>query len=259
MSDTFSALAHPARRQILDLLREKDGRTLLDIEGHLPMTRFGVMKHLKVLEDAHLLVWRKVGRAKLHYLNPLPIQEISDRWISRYASPFSRAMRDLKTQAEAKGRTMSNPAPKHVYETFIRATAQAVWDIITDDARTPLWQHYNMNSRTDWRIGGRIEWIMQGKPVIVGEILELDPPRRFTMSFHASWSPEVAADKPSRVTWEIEPLGQSACKLIVVHHDFAGETATYNAVGSGWSEALSRLKTLAETGVPFTLDQPAAA
>ncbi len=146
-----------------------------------------------------------------------------------------------------------------MYETFIRATAQAVWDIITDDARTPLWQHYNMNSRTDWRIGGRIEWIMQGNPVIVGDILELDPPRRFTMSFHASWSPEVAADKPSRVTWEIEPLGQSACKLIVVHHDFAGETATYHAVGSGWSEALSRLKTLAETGVPFTLDHPAAA
>src|SRR5688572_15636691 len=116
MDVVFGALSHPVRRTLLDLLRERDGRTLSDLESHLTMTRFGVMKHLRVLEHAQLVVTRKVGREKLHYLNPAPIQQISDRWISRYASPYVRAMSDLKTQLERKDSAMSQPAPKHVYE-----------------------------------------------------------------------------------------------------------------------------------------------
>src|SRR3712207_6168110 len=114
MDDVFSALSHSTRRTILDLLKERDGRTLTDIEGHLPTTRFAVMKHLKVLENAHLIVTRKVGREKFHYLNPVPIQLISDRWISRYASAFVQTMSDLKTHLEMKGSSMSKAAPKHV-------------------------------------------------------------------------------------------------------------------------------------------------
>ena len=254
MDDIFRALSDPSRRTLLDLLHERDGRTLTDLEGHLAMTRFGAMKHLKVLEDAHLIVTRKVGRQKLHYLNPVPIQQISDRWISRYASPFVRTLSDLKTQLERKDRPMPQSAPKHVYELFIRAPAQAVWDTITDDGKTPLWQHFNMTSRTDWREGGRIEWIMNGNVAIAGEILEIDPPHRLIMSFHAKWSPDVAADKPSRVTCEITPIGADACKLTLVHDGFEGETATSKVVTSGWPEALSRLKTLVETGVPFRID-----
>ena len=254
MDVVFNALAHPVRRSILDLLRERDGRTLTDIEGHLPMTRFGVMKHLKVLEDAHLVVARKVGREKFHYLNPVPIQQISDRWISRYAAPFVRAMSDLKTQLERKDQPMPQPAPKHVYELFIRAPAEAVWDVITDDRKTPLYQHFNMTSRTEWREGGRIEFLMGDRVVIAGEILKLEHPRKLVMSFHAEWSPDVAADKPSRVTWEIAPVGSDACKLTLVHDGFESETATYKAVTGGWPETLSRLKTLVETGAPFNLD-----
>ena len=149
---------------------------------------------------------------------------------------------------------MSQPAPKHVYELFIRAPVQAVWDVITDDEKTPLYQHFNMTSRTEWREGGRIEFLMGEKVVIAGEILELNRPRRLVMSFHAEWSPEVAADKPSRVTWEISPIGDNACKLTLVHDGFAGETATYKAVNGGWPETLSRLKTLVETGVPFSIE-----
>jgi uncharacterized protein YndB with AHSA1/START domain/DNA-binding MarR family transcriptional regulator len=254
MDDVFSALSHAARRTILDLLRVTDGRTLTDIEAQLPITRFGVMKHLKVLEDAHLIVTRKVGRKKFHYLNPTPIQQVSDRWISRYASPFVQTMSNLKDQLEQKGASMSKTAPKHVYEMFIRAPADALWALITDDEKTPLWQHFNMNSRTQWRQGGSIEWIMNGNTVIAGEITEFEPPHRFVMSFHARWAPEVTADRPSRVTWEITPVGEDACKLTLVHDNFEGETATYNAVGAGWTEALSRLKTLVETGVPFRID-----
>ncbi len=258
MDEIFNALAHPVRRSLLDLLRERDGRTLSDLESHLPMTRFGVMKHLKVLEDAHLVVTRKVGREKFHYLNPAPIQQVSDRWISRYAAPFARAMSDLKTQLEGKDQPMSQPAPKHVYELFIRAPAEAVWDVITDDRKTPLYQHFNMTSRTEWREGGRIEFLMNDNTVIAGEILTLERPRRLVMSFHARWSPEVAADRPSRVTWEITPMGE-ACKLTLIHDNFEGDTATYKAVTGGWPETLSRLKTLVETGVPFTVDVSRAA
>ncbi|MBD0274433.1 MAG: SRPBCC domain-containing protein [Acetobacteraceae bacterium] len=255
MNPIFEALAHPIRRTLLDLLRERDGRTLGDLAGHLQaVTRFAVMKHLRVLEDAHLVATRKVGRERLHYLNPAPIQQVADRWISRYAAPFVRAMGDLKDQLEGRTAPMPQPAPRHVYELYIRAPAQAVWDVITDDAKTPLYQHFNMASRTDWRVGGAIEFLMGDQAVIAGEILALDPPRRLAMSFHARWAPDVAADRPSRVTWEITPLGEGACKLTLVHDGFEGETATSKAVTGGWPETLSRLKTLVETGEPFHVE-----
>ncbi len=259
MDDVFGALAHPMRRTLLDRLRERDGQTLSDLEGRLPVTRFAVMKHLKVLEDAHLVVTRKAGREKFHYLNPAPIQQVSDRWISRYAAPFARAMSDLKTRLEGKVSAMSQPAPKHVYELYIRARAEAVWEVITDNEKTPLWQHFNMASRTEWRVGGRIEFLMGDDAVIVGEILALDRPSRLVHSFSAGWAPDVAADAPSRVTWEIAPVGADACKLTLTHDGFDGETATSKAVVGGWPEALSRLKTLVETGTPFIIDAPAGA
>lgn len=251
MDEVFTALAHPARRHLLDLLFEKDGRTLGELEQHLPMTRFGVMKHLRVLEEANLLTTRRIGREKRHYLNPAPLQRVADRWISRYAAPFVRAMSDMKTLVEQ--RTVPMSTPRHVYELYIRASAQAVWDILTDDAKTPLYQHFDMTSRTDWRVGGAISFLMDGRAVIVGEILAMDPPHRLVTSFHARWSPEVAADAPSRVTWEITPIAPDACKLVLIHDDFAGETATSRAVVHGWPETLSRLKTLAETGTPFPI------
>ena len=157
MADVFDALASAHRRQLLDALRERDGRTLGELEGCLPLSRFAVMKHLGVLEDAGLVVTRKVGREKFHYLNPVPIQEVSDRWISRYASPFARSLADLKggfQQGIAKMNTVT-VKPKHVYELFIDASPEAVWAVLTDDEKTPLWQHFNMTSRTEWRVGAR--------------------------------------------------------------------------------------------------------
>jgi uncharacterized protein YndB with AHSA1/START domain len=137
---------------------------------------------------------------------------------------------------------------------FIRASADALWALLTSDEKAPLWQHFNMSSRTDWRAGGSQDWLLNGNVMIGGEILELTPPRRLVTTFHARWAPDVAADRPSRVTWEITPIGDDACKLTLIHDDFEGETATSKAVTGGWPEALSRLKTLAETGLPFTLD-----
>lgn len=101
MDAVFKALADESRRVLLDALRDRDGRTLNELCELLPdMTRFGVMKHLRVLEDAHLVVAEKVGRNKVHHLNPVPIREIHDRWISRYAEPLVVGLLALRDRAE---------------------------------------------------------------------------------------------------------------------------------------------------------------
>src|ERR1700674_2089146 len=100
MDDVFKALADPTRRSLLDKLFKKDGQTLSALEGRLPMTRFGVMKHLRVLEEARLVVTRRRGREKLHFLNAVPIRLIHDRWVSKYAEPWVASLSDLKTQLE---------------------------------------------------------------------------------------------------------------------------------------------------------------
>ena len=259
MDAIFDALGNPYRRRLLDALRQRDGQTLSELEAVLPVTRFGVMKHLKVLEDAHLVVTRKIGREKFHYLNPVPIQQVSDRWISRYAAPLVRSMSDVQRQLEGGLPAMSATAPTHVYELYIKAPPQAVWEVLTDDARTPLWQKSNMACRADWREGGAISFLVDDHPVIVGELVEVDPPRKLVHTFSARWSAEVAADQPSRVTWEVQPVGENVCKLVLTHDDFGGETATSRQVSGGWPESLSRLKTLIETGEPLLVPSASAA
>ena len=100
MDEVFKALADPTRRSLLDELFNEDGQTLSALEERLPMTRFGVMKHLKVLEDAGLVVTRKRGREKLHFLNPVPIRLIHDRWVSKYAEPWAAGLTELKADLE---------------------------------------------------------------------------------------------------------------------------------------------------------------
>jgi DNA-binding transcriptional ArsR family regulator len=100
MDEVFKALADPTRRSLLDALFERDGQTLSELEGRLPMTRFGVMKHLRVLEEAGLVKTRKRGREKLHFLNPVPIRLVHDRWVSKFAEPWTAALSDLKQELE---------------------------------------------------------------------------------------------------------------------------------------------------------------
>ncbi len=100
MDEVFKALADPTRRALLDALFAEDGQTLTSLEQRLPMSRFGVMKHLKVLEEAGLVVTRRQGREKLHYLNPVPIQLVHDRWVSKFAQPWTAALVELKQQLE---------------------------------------------------------------------------------------------------------------------------------------------------------------
>ena len=100
MDEVFKALADPTRRELLDRLFERDGRSLKALEEGLPMSRFGVMKHLRVLEEAGLVTTRRRGREKLHFLNPVPIRLVYERWVGKYAEPWASALSELKQELE---------------------------------------------------------------------------------------------------------------------------------------------------------------
>ena len=132
MDAIFKALNDPARRTLLDCLRQKDGQTLTDLESALDMTRFGVMKHLKVLEDASLITTKKVGRFKYHYLNAVPLQEVIDRWIEPLlAKPVARGILDLKSHLEKDMPYDTAQKPDFVHQTMIKCTQDALWDALT--------------------------------------------------------------------------------------------------------------------------------
>ena len=243
MDLVFRALADPTRRSLLDELFKEDGQTLSALEQRLPMTRFGVMKHLKVLEEANLVTTRRRGREKLHFLNPVPIRLVHDRWVSKYAEPWAATLSGLK-------KTLEEDQMEKVFEIYIKTTPERLWEAITDPE---LRQKYNfgVGVSSDWAPGSRYEAVHAGAgiPISEGENLEVDPPRRLVQSFTALWSDEVKAQGTSRVTWEIEPVGTS-CRLTVVH-DQLPESANPELYG-GWPMILSGLKTLLETGELLT-------
>jgi uncharacterized protein YndB with AHSA1/START domain len=239
--EIFRALADPSRRALLDALRDRDGQALSELEAALPgMTRFGVMKHLRVLADASLITTRRDGRRKLHYLNAVPIRLIYDRWVSKYTEPWAAALTGLKHELET-------PMEK-VYEVYIKTTPERLWQAITDPEQRAK---YNFGARqtSDWNPGSRYEMAAGPVPLGEGENLEVDPPRRLVQTMRALWSEEVKEEGFSRVTWEIEPVGDS-CRLIVTH-DQLREGANEELYG-GWPMILSGLKTWLETGELLT-------
>jgi uncharacterized protein YndB with AHSA1/START domain/DNA-binding transcriptional ArsR family regulator len=241
MDEVFRALADPTRRLLLDELFKQDGQTLNALEQRLPMTRFGVMKHLKLLEAAGLVVTRRRGREKLHFLNPVPIRLIHDRWVSKYTEPWAAALSDLKTRLEDK--TMQK-----VFEIYIKTTPERRWKAITDPEMRRKY-NFGLVVTSDWTPGSRYEGVGQGTPILEGENLEVDPPRRLVQSFRALWGEDVKSEGTSRVNWEIEPVGDS-CRLTVIH-DRLREGANAQLYG-GWMMILSGLKTLLETGETLT-------
>jgi uncharacterized protein YndB with AHSA1/START domain len=243
MDAVFKALADPTRRSLLDALFEADGQTLSALEQRLPLSRFGVMKHLRLLEDAGLITTQRRGREKLHFLNPVPIRLVHDRWVSKYAAPWAAALSGLKRQIEEE--TMEK-----VFEIYIKTTPERLWEAITDpDMRSK----YNFGARvsSDWTPGSRFEMGHAASNGLLGEgeNLEVDPPRRLVQSMVALWSDDVKNEGTSRVTWEIEPVGDS-CRLTVTHDELR-EGANAELYG-GWPMILSGLKTLLETGESLT-------
>jgi uncharacterized protein YndB with AHSA1/START domain len=242
MDEVFRALADPTRRELLDELFRQDGQPLGALEERFAMTRFGVMKHLKLLEEAGLVVTRRQGRQKLHFLNPVPIRLVHDRWVSKYAEPWAAALSDLKTDLE---KTMEK-----VFEIYIRTTPERLWEAITD---SEIRRKYNFGAGvvSDWKPGSRIEMGAEGASGLLGEgeVLEADPPRRLVHTMTALWGDDVKAEGASRVSWEITPVDDS-CQLTVTH-DQLREGANEQLYG-GWPMILSGLKTWLESGQLLT-------
>jgi uncharacterized protein YndB with AHSA1/START domain len=242
MDAVFKALADPTRRGLLDELFRQDGQTLSALEARLPMTRFGVMKHLRVLEQAGLVTTRQRGREKLHFLNPVPIRLVHDRWVSKYAEPWASGLSGLKNKLEAH--------VEKVFEIYIKTTPERLWEAITDPE---IRSKYNFGTRitSDFTRGSRYQQTHPSAPALIGEgeNLEVDPPRRLVQSMRALWDEDVKKEGTSRVTWEIEKVGDS-CRLTVTH-DQLREGANEELYG-GWPMILSGLKTWLETGELLT-------
>ena len=241
MDDVFRAIGDPTRRRLLDELFKRDGQTLGALERRLPMTRFGVMKHLRVLEQAGLVVTKRRGREKLHFLNAIPIRRVHDRWVSKYAAPWAAALTSLK-------QTLEDATMEKVFEIYIKTTPERLWHAITD---TDMRRKYTFGAgvTSNWKKGSRYEGEGQGALIFEGENMEVDPPRKLVQSFRALWGEDVKSEGTSRVTWDITPVGDS-CRLTVTH-DQLRDGANGQLYG-GWPMILSGLKTLLETGELLT-------
>ena len=242
MDAVFKALADPTRRSVLDSLFEEDGQSLTALEERLPMTRFGVMKHLKVLEEAGLVTSKRRGREKLHFLNPVPIRLVHDRWVSKYAEPWAAGLSGLKSRLEQE--------MEKVFEIYIKTTPERLWEAITNPELRSQY-NFGVGVESDWTSGSRYEssHAAAGMPIAEGENLEVDAPRRLVQSFTALWSDDVKNEGTSRVTWDIEQV-EDSCRLTVTHDELR-EGANDELYG-GWPMILSGLKTLLETGERLT-------
>jgi uncharacterized protein YndB with AHSA1/START domain len=242
VDEVFRALADPTRRSLLDELFREDGQSLSMLEERFSMTRFGVMKHLKLLEEAGLVVTRRRGREKLHFLNPVPIRLVHDRWVSKYAEPWVAGLSDIKQRLE-------RPMEK-VFEIYIRTTPERLWEAIIDPE---IRRKYNFGAsvNSEWKVGSRLDMGVAGAGMELGEgeILEIDPPRRLVHTLTALWSDEVKSEGASRVSWDIEPV-EDSCHLTVTH-DQLREGAN-NELYGGWPMILSGLKTWLESGQLLT-------
>lgn len=264
----FKALSDATRRHLLDQLYTRDGRTLTELEEGLDMTRFGVMKHLKVLEEAGLVVTRRSGREKLHFLNAVPIQLIHERWIDKYdvlGAERLHALTDLKSALESTMTTQTDTATTTVlvHRIWIKADADTVWRAIT----TPEWTArygYKSPSQFDLTPGGAFAALpsadMVGagvpgdQPILDGEVLEVEVGTRLVVTWRTLWDDEARAEGFTRLTYELEPRGDGITQLTLTH-DVTGAPRTASLIsgdlpqfGGGWPQILSDLKTLLETG-----------
>lgn len=249
----FRALADPNRRRMLDLLKASPGLTVGRVAGYFEFSRFAVMKHLRVLEDAGLVVRRRMGRNKRLYINVVPIQLIHDRWISRYSALWASRLTSIKHELEKEDRTMQATKLSQVHVVYIRTTPQELWEALTRPEFTRQYFH-ETDLTSELQVGSTIDYLKKTeeggtRSALTGEILEVEPCTRLVHTF----SFPSLQDKPTRVTYEIEPAGADTVKLTVTHENFDGETETYNMVRGGWPPILSGLKSLLETGEPLRI------
>jgi uncharacterized protein YndB with AHSA1/START domain len=253
MAPVFRALSDPSRRLLLDRLFERDGQTLGELCVLLPeMTRFGVMRHLDVLEAAGLIGTQRVGREKRHFINPVPIRLLHDRWISKYAEPVIGAMTAMKRHLEAPVETV-----EHAYSVYIQASPDRVWRAITDGDETVRY-YYGTRVQSSWAPGSPVVYTNpDGSVAADGTVLEVDEPRLLRITFLAHWDPEVEADGAVVQAWTLEAAGP-ATKLTIRTSGLKPGSKTERDYAGGWVHIVSGLKTFVETGEPMTIGEGAA-
>jgi len=265
MDEVFKALADAGRRRLLDSLNARNGQSLRELCSELDMARQSVSKHLARLEAANLVTTVRQGREKLHYLNAEPINAIAERWISRYDRERAHALADLKHALESTA--MDTTA--FVYTTYIKTTPEKLWQALTDPAFTR--RYWGVQFATDWKTGSAMTWEEHGAQTTDPEqvVLESDPYRRLSYTWHTftrEWAEaagvddealaKIAAEPRSKVTFDIEPLGETV-KLTVVHDGFQPGSMVREMIQHGWPALVSGLKTLLETGDELPGPRPA--
>jgi uncharacterized protein YndB with AHSA1/START domain/DNA-binding transcriptional ArsR family regulator len=259
MDAVFKALADPTRRLLLDRLREHNGQTLRELCERLGMARQSATQHLDILQRANLVIVVRTGRERLHYLNPAPIHEIEERWISEFEKPRLQAISAIKNRAEEYAMTHATTSvPTYVYVTYIRASTEQVWQALTDAELTArYWEHANVS---DWQPGSTWEHRrIDGSDLVevAGRVIEAESPTRLVITF------EVSGDEPpggpSVVTFLVEPH-DDIVRLTVTHENLADQ-AMLSGISHGWPAVLANLKSLLETGKvlpqsPFEMQRP---
>ncbi|MEU4641789.1 metalloregulator ArsR/SmtB family transcription factor [Micromonospora sp. NPDC023814] len=246
MDPVFKALADPTRRLLLDRLREHNGQTLRELCERLDMARQSATQHLDVLVRANLVTVVRRGRERLHYLNPTPIHEIEERWISGFERRRLQAISAIRNQAEEHAMTHAPTAPPtYVYVTYIRASAEQVWQALTDaDLTAAYWGHANVS---DWQPGSTWEHRRadgSGEVDVVGRVVEAEPPARLVITFAAPGDEPPAG--PSVVTFLVEP--QHDFVRLTVTHENLTDQEMHTGISQGWPAILANLKSLLETG-----------
>ena len=239
----FKALADATRRRLLDRLRQRNGQTLKQLCADLDMTRPAVAKHLGVLESANLVTTDQQGREKLHYLNPVPIQQVHQRWTRRYEAARLEALTALKTRLENNAMT----SPDFIYTIYIDTSVEQAWKALTDPEFTR--EYWGVAIESDWQLGSRVthRFPDQTEPFFGGTVTESDPPKRLTYS--AGFVPTADDPAPDQrltmTTFELEEV-DATVKLTVYSTDPREDMR--EQVYEGWAIVLSNLKTLLETG-----------
>jgi|tagenome__1003787_1003787.scaffolds.fasta_scaffold20823925_2 uncharacterized protein YndB with AHSA1/START domain/DNA-binding transcriptional ArsR family regulator len=247
MDRVFKALADPSRRRLLDSLRQQDGQTLGQLCGQLSMARQSATQHLSVLEEASLISTVRHGREKLHYLNPVPIHDIQQRWLAPFEQPRLRDLAAIKQHAEEPDMT---DRPTFVYVTYIQSTPDRVWHALTDaDLTAEYWGHRNVS---DWQPGSPWQHLRtddSGIADVVGKVLTATPPTQLVITFE---DPAAPTGDPSTVTFDIEPY-HDIVRLTVTQQNLATDE-DFRAISLGWPAVVANLKSLLETG--HVLPQP---
>ncbi len=244
MEAVFKALADASRRKVLDALFEEDGQTLQALCRNVAFTRQGLSKHLRVLENAGLIVTEFRGREKRHYLNPVPIREVTERWITKYATEQLTAVSALKRALE--GGAMSNDT--FAYQSYIRAPIERVWEALTSPEFTAQY-FYATRVESTWEEGAVVTYrYADGDEIAVeGKVIEVEPPYRLVITWHALYDDAVAGESPSRVTITLtESNGQT--RVRIVHDQFPENSALFDSISEGWPWIIAGLKSLLETG-----------